>query len=432
MNYGLPYMGSKNGIAQWVVEHIPGADVFVDLFAGGCAVTHAALLSGRFGRIIANDISDAPQLFRDAVEGKFTDERRWISRDDFFRLKDSDPYVRYCWSFGNNGRDYLYSKEVEPWKRAVHYARVLGDCSVLESFGIDSDGSISDIRAHHEDYKKKYIAWYVKNIMLDESDYKKLLDDLTGNIRRESDKLRAYLVDGLKKSGKRACDVDRFLGTNGMAGHYFGRSQWEFPTQEVYEKLQVYIGYEVPYAEIYGLQSLMESLQSLESLQRLQSLQSLQSLESLQRLQSLQSLQRLESLQRLQRLQRLQSLQSLQRLQSLQSLQRLQSLQSLQSLQRLQRLEILRGDYRAVKIPAGSVVYCDIPYVGTKGYNGETFDHGAFYEWAEKQTATLIISEYTMPEDRFVRVASIDKRQALSGGSGKVVSEGLWMPLPAL
>ena len=390
MRYGLPYMGSKNGIARWIVEHIPGADVFVDLFAGGCAVTHAALLSGRFGRIIANDISDAPQLFRDAVEGKFTDERRWISRDDFHRLKDSDPYVRYCWSFGNAGQNYLYSKEVEPWKRAVHYARVLGDCSVFESFGIDSDGSIADIRAHHEDYKKKYIAWYVKNVMLDESDYKKLLDDLTGNIRRESDRLRAYLVDGLKKSGKRACDVDRFLGTNGMAGHYFGRSQWEFPTQEVYEKLQGFIGYEVPYAEIYGLQSLMQSLQSLQRLESLQSLQSLQSLERLQRL------------------------------------------QSLQSLESLQRLETVRGDYRAVKIPAGSVVYCDIPYVGTQGYNEETFDHGAFYEWAEQQTAPLIISEYTMPEDRFTRIASIDKRQTLCGGAGKIISEGLWMPLPAL
>jgi hypothetical protein len=383
MNYGLPYMGSKNSIARWVVEHIPSADVFVDLFAGGCAVTHAALLSGRFGRIIANDITDAPQLFRDAVEGKFTDERRWISRDDFHKLKDSDPYVRYCWSFGNAGQNYLYSKEVEPWKRAVHYARVLGDCSVLESFGIDSDGSRADIRAHHEDYKKKYIAWYVKNVMLDESDYKKLLDDLTGNIRRESDKLRAYLVDGLKKSGKRACDVDRFLGTNGMAGHYFGRSQWEFPTQEVYEKLQVFIGYEVPYAEIYGLQSLMQSLQSLQSLERLESLQSLE---------------------------------------------RLERLQSLERLQRLQRLQTMRGDYRAVKIPAGSVVYCDIPYVGTKGYNGETFDHDAFYAWAEQQTAPLIISEYTMPEDRFTRIASVEKRQLLSGGSGAFKSEGLWMP----
>lgn len=386
MNYGLPYMGSKNSIAQWVVEHIPGADVFVDLFAGGCAVTHAALLSGRFGRIIANDITDAPQLFRDAVEGKFKDERRWISRDDFLRLKDSDPYVRYCWSFGNAGQNYLYSKEVEPWKRAVHYARIFGDCSQLKSFGIDSDGSVADIRAHHEEYKKKYIAWYVKNVMMDESDYKRLLDDLTGNIRRESDKLRAYLVDGLKKSGKRACDVDKFLGTNGMAGHYFGRSQWEFPTREVYEKLQGFIGYEVPYAEIYGLQSLMESLQSLERLQRLE------------------------------------------RLQSLQSLERLERLQRLQSLESLERLEVLRGDYRMVKIPAGSVVYCDIPYVGTQGYNGETFDHGAFYEWAERQTATLIISEYTMPEDRFVRIASIEKRQLLFGGQGAFKSEGLWMP----
>jgi hypothetical protein len=88
----------------------------------------------------------------------------------------------------------------------------------------------------------------------------------------------------------------------------------------------------------------------------------------------------------------------------------------------------MRGDYRAVKIPAGSVVYCDIPYVGTKGYNGETFDHDAFYEWAEQQTAPLIISEYTMPEDRFTRIASVEKRQLLSGGSGAFKSEGLWMP----
>lgn len=38
-NYGLPYMGSKNKIAEWVVAHIPQADTLVDLFAGGCAVT---------------------------------------------------------------------------------------------------------------------------------------------------------------------------------------------------------------------------------------------------------------------------------------------------------------------------------------------------------------------------------------------------------
>lgn len=114
MRYGVPYRGSKNKIAQWVVSNLPAGDTLIDLFAGGCAVTHAALLSGKWNRIVANDIGDAPQLFMDAVHGKYANEKRWISREDFHRLKDSDPYVSLCWSFGNNRRDYLYSKEIEP------------------------------------------------------------------------------------------------------------------------------------------------------------------------------------------------------------------------------------------------------------------------------------------------------------------------------
>lgn len=35
MRYGLPYKGSKNKIAEWVVDTLPRADVFVDLFFGG-------------------------------------------------------------------------------------------------------------------------------------------------------------------------------------------------------------------------------------------------------------------------------------------------------------------------------------------------------------------------------------------------------------
>ena len=35
MNYGLPYQGSKNGIAEWVVGQLPAAETFVDLFCGG-------------------------------------------------------------------------------------------------------------------------------------------------------------------------------------------------------------------------------------------------------------------------------------------------------------------------------------------------------------------------------------------------------------
>ena len=149
-NYGLPYMGSKNKIAEWVVAHIPQADTLVDLFAGGCAVTDCAMHTKKWCYFIVNDIGDAPRLFADAVAGRYADERRWISREDFARLKDTDPYVRICWSFGNNQSDYMYSREVEPWKKALHYARVLGDYSLLREFGIHTDNADrQSVTRHH-------------------------------------------------------------------------------------------------------------------------------------------------------------------------------------------------------------------------------------------------------------------------------------------
>ena len=114
--YGVPYRGSKSRIAPWVVEHLPSAETFVDLFAGGCAVAHAALLAGRWERYIVNDLSDAPRLFIDAANGKYADETRIPTREEFFAQKDSDPYIRYLFSFGNNGRDYLFSRDVEEVK----------------------------------------------------------------------------------------------------------------------------------------------------------------------------------------------------------------------------------------------------------------------------------------------------------------------------
>ena len=129
--YGVPYQGSKSGIAAKVIGVLPEAKHLYDLFAGGCAISHAAILSGKWERIHANDISDAPRLFVDAVNGRYEDERRWISREDFFALKGTDPYVRGCWSFGNNGLDYIYSQKIEPYKKACHYAIVFDDWGLL-------------------------------------------------------------------------------------------------------------------------------------------------------------------------------------------------------------------------------------------------------------------------------------------------------------
>lgn len=156
-------MGSKNTIANWVIEHLPPSGHFYDLFCGGCAVTHAAMLSGRWEKFTINDINFMPKFFIDAVAGKYRDEKRWISRDDFFKLKDTDPYVAVCWSFGNNMSNYLYCKEIEPWKKALHYARLFGDMSLLREFGIEGDGSSSNILKHYEEYRHKYIDWFPDN-----------------------------------------------------------------------------------------------------------------------------------------------------------------------------------------------------------------------------------------------------------------------------
>ena len=165
MRYGVPYQGSKNSIATKIMSFLPPAEKFYDLFAGGCAMTHAALVSGKYKTVIANDLyDDGIELFCNAIKGKYKNEKRWISRDDFYRFKDSDVYVRLCWSFANNGRDYLYARCLEPWKKALHFARVYNDFSLFAEMGIITDGSSKDIKQHAEEYKRLYCKYIKQTI----------------------------------------------------------------------------------------------------------------------------------------------------------------------------------------------------------------------------------------------------------------------------
>lgn len=120
MRYGLPYKGSKNKLAEKIIDILPPAKHLYDLFAGGCAITHCALLSRKWECVHFSDTNDAVVLFKDCLEGNVPDGSQWISREEFEKRKDSDPYIRLVWSFGNNQVDYLYSRQIEPYKKAVH------------------------------------------------------------------------------------------------------------------------------------------------------------------------------------------------------------------------------------------------------------------------------------------------------------------------
>ena len=158
-NYGLPYMGSKNKIAHIIIDLLPEAENFYDLFCGGCSITHVAILSKKYKNIYFNDIDgDMPQLFLDAIRGKYKEEKRWISREDFEREKKDSAYIRIVWSFGNKGTSYLYSKDIEPYKKAYWYAIFYNDFSLFRKLGIN----ITNIKAKTYREKRLKISKWLK------------------------------------------------------------------------------------------------------------------------------------------------------------------------------------------------------------------------------------------------------------------------------
>ena len=57
-SYGICYMGSKNALAERIVALLPSASHLIDVFAGGCAITHCAMKSGKWQHVHANDINE--------------------------------------------------------------------------------------------------------------------------------------------------------------------------------------------------------------------------------------------------------------------------------------------------------------------------------------------------------------------------------------
>lgn len=242
MNYGLPYQGSKNRIARRLVDALPPAPVLYDVFCGGCAVTHAAMLSGKYQHFVINDRRGwLPDAFQKAIHGGYAHEDRWISREDFERLKDTDAYAAMCFSFGNNCRSYMYARPLEPYKRALHYAIFWRDFAPWAALCPETADALASGLAPIEDRKQRRVQ------------------------------AGKFIVGSLR--------VQIAAGTLTP----------DILDKPIYRQIR----------RSKGAMTTVETLQSLESLERLQSLQSLESLESLERLERLESLERLQSLERL-------------------------------------------------------------------------------------------------------------------------------------
>lgn len=154
-NYGLPYMGSKSKIINFICDSIPSCDTFVDLFCGGGSVTHYMVENNRYSHYICNDKNHLiVDLLDKTLRGEYRNDNRFINREEFLRVKNNDGYIRYIWSFGNRGTSYLYSSKTEDYKRLLHNVIFGNDFDELRTrFGIDLS-NLSDIK----DVKKRVSA----------------------------------------------------------------------------------------------------------------------------------------------------------------------------------------------------------------------------------------------------------------------------------
>ena len=301
MSFGVPYKGSKSAIARDIVDALPAGTRLVELFCGGCSVTdYARRKTDKYSEFLVNDIDRRnPAVFTKAIAGGFMDEDRWISRDDFFRLKETDDYARICFSFGNNGKTYMYGPQIEPYKRAIHHIVFWEDYAPMQELCPAVVGCIHEY-CDGKDRKGRRLA---------------LGKAFAEHVRR-SNSVEYWQSNPMFRAVKVKWTEDR----RGISSARFTRGG------------------------------------PLENLERLERLQPGEAGEG--------------------------------------------------------PITSTSEDYRGYEYREGDVVYCDPPYAGTEGYEGE-FDHGAFWEWVRTRPYPVYVSEYRAPED-FIPVLEKRKRSLLN------------------
>lgn len=393
ITYGLPYMGSKNSIAKNLIKQLPRAENFYDLFCGGGSMAHRAALSGKYKHIYCNDLTVAVEYVERARRGEYDNRCQWVDREQFIKNKNNDIFICFMWSFGNNGKRYMYGKHIEPLKKRLHFAYIENNNSLLKEFYIANDiptgheAVYKYCLQHSAEIIKSYIEWYQLKYIGEGVDIQKSKQAM----RADDERLRNYLIEQRNKNKLKSIDVDKYLGTKGMRNHYFGRSQWEPPTRENYNKLDAIMNWPLSYDEVCG--DIVRNY-LLKKLQRLNAQASGKSVGRVFRLQHIEQLKRIKAIQNT----------------------------------GTRQWHFSRGSYEDVKIKNNSAIYCDIPYKDTAEYINGAFDYDKFYKWRQTQK-NIYISEYNMPAAEFKEVYNIEKTVLMSSKSNRIKAvEKLFIP----
>ena len=143
MSVGLPYKGSKSEIAKELVAKLPPCNKILDACCGGGAVLVTLAQSLKYKSVVGNDINPATIKLLDAVlinKGQIDYDHPWeCSRNDFLmslqkiengNFTVQDCVNKFCASFGNIGKNYLYGEKCEEIKTTAEKMLIANKLSI--------------------------------------------------------------------------------------------------------------------------------------------------------------------------------------------------------------------------------------------------------------------------------------------------------------
>lgn len=387
-NYGLPYMGSKNKLAEEIVNFLPQKKVLVDLFGGGGAISVCASQSGKYEKIIYNELNTIiVETFQKAINGEYENERRWVSREEFEKLKKTDGYVAICFSFSNNCNTYIYGPKIEPYKRAYHYAIIFDDFGPFnELFDDETTEKIKKSVEGITDFKERRIK------------FSHALGDYTLSLERCQHLERKEKLDTVKY------------------------------TVDVHPTYIAHVNQHLEYKEKFDL--LKHTMcgkrhcnENLEQQERLATLKRTMSVKNETR-GSGSAAQHIECQEKFDLLKHTMNMYGTPR----------NACPPFDLNIRVTTeapIEVFNKDYADVELPSPEecVIYCDIPYEKTYSYVTGGFDYERFYKWCQEKAFEgyqIYVSSYELPEDLFISVWEKQRHCKATSGSGKHVVEKIY------
>ena len=367
-NYGLPYMGSKNKLAEEIVNFLPQKKVLVDLFGGGGAISVCASQSGKYEKIIYNELNSLiSETFQKAINGEYENERRWVSREEFEKLKKTDGYVAICFSFSNNCNTYMYGPKIEPYKRAYHYAIVFDDFGPFnELFDDETTEKIKKSVEGITDLKERRIK------------FSHALGDYILSLEK---------CEPLGSNEK----LDTVKYTVDVHPTYIGHVNQHLQYKERFDLLK------------HTICEKRHCNENLEQQERLATLKRTMSVKNETR-GSGSATQHIECQEKFDLNIRVTT---------------------------EAPIEVFNKDYADVELPSPEdcVIYCDIPYDKTYSYVTGGFDYERFYKWCQEKTFEgyqIYVSSYKLPEEIFISVWEKQRHCKATSGSGKQVVEKIY------